>query len=279
MGGFRRAVRTWTRLALPERGCVLEPLHRISSVAEYASALRSLGASGLQRPFWFRGHRDDSYRLSASALRSTKLAGNEGVMLKRFMQDARSFLVDAPSNDWEWLFLAQHHNVPTRLLDWSENALVSLYFACETADTPLEGTTPPDGDVWVLLPTALNNAMNSWTGQHPEDLPMFGVDSTLEKYHPLPRTAIPGQEPRNPIAALASRSFTRIANQWGTFTITDQMTALEDNPAADSFLRRLAVDSTAKADILDELRSLGIEERIIYPDLHRLGQRVKEIFQ
>lgn len=200
-------------------------------------------------------------------------------MLKRFMQDARTFLVDAPANDWEWLFLAQHHNVPTRLLDWTENALVALYFACEPVKAPLEGSPQPDGDVWVLLPTQLNKAMNSWSGQHPEDLPMFGVDSTLEKYHPLPKTPTPSQEPRNPIAALASRGFTRISNQWGTFTVTDQLIALEDHAYADSFLRRLSIDAATKADIIDELRSLGVEERIIYPDLHRLGQRVKEMFQ
>lgn len=53
---------------------------------------------------------------------------------------------------------------------------------------------------------------------------------------------------------------------------------MEDLPQADTFLRRFAIDGGSKVDILDEMRSLGIEERIIYPDLHRLGSRVKEMF-
>jgi hypothetical protein len=197
-------------------------------------------------------------------------------MLKRFMQDAQSFLVDAPTNKWEWLFLAQHHGVPTRLLDWSENALVALYFACEREESQLTGVPPSDGDVWVLMPAALNQASGTWTGQHAEDLPLFGVDESLEKYHPL--SLVSSQEPRNPVAALATRSFRRISHQWGTFTVTDQSVALEDQPGAERFLKRLAVSADAKLEILDELRSLGIEERVVYPDLHRLGARIKEVF-
>jgi len=48
-------------------------------------------------------------------------------------------------NDWERATIAQHYGVPTRLLDWSENPLVGLYFALDDRDSDDE-----DGVIWVF---------------------------------------------------------------------------------------------------------------------------------
>jgi len=34
-----------------------------------------------------------------------------------------------PQNSWEWYFIMQHSAAPTRLLDWTEGALIALDFA------------------------------------------------------------------------------------------------------------------------------------------------------
>ncbi len=54
---------------------------------------------------------------------------------------------------WEWYFLMQHYGAPTRLLDWTGNPLVALYFAI--VDQEVHGKNR-DAAVWVFDPWEWN---------------------------------------------------------------------------------------------------------------------------
>ncbi|MCM0148651.1 FRG domain-containing protein [Photobacterium galatheae] len=55
---------------------------------------------------------------------------SEVTALEEFKKHAIPHVTDKPQNDWEWLAIAQHHGLPTRLMDWTTNPLVAVYFAC-----------------------------------------------------------------------------------------------------------------------------------------------------
>lgn len=55
-------------------------------------------------------------------------------ILNRFKHRSIPFQQRPLNTDWEYLFFMQHFGVPTRLLDWSENSHVALYFAIAAAE-------------------------------------------------------------------------------------------------------------------------------------------------
>ena len=76
----------------------------------------------------FRGQRE-SWPLLPLVARDPGLVGAERQMLDEFKREAFPFLDRVEFSNWQWLALAQHCGVPTRMMDWTRNPLAALWFA------------------------------------------------------------------------------------------------------------------------------------------------------
>ncbi|UWQ96160.1 FRG domain-containing protein [Rhodobacteraceae bacterium M385] len=114
----------------------LEPLLKITRIDNFSDFHDAVGGVAAECKI-FRGVADvESHKLIPGVGRlSTIQRGNTGLrsyersILKQFKQSALPFLTTRPQTELEWLAIAQHHGLPTRLLDWSYNPMVALFFA------------------------------------------------------------------------------------------------------------------------------------------------------
>ena len=210
--------------------------------------------------FWFRGHADLTWTLTPSALRyQTAEDRNRALnLLADFKRYAEIKLPHAPSqNDQlKWVQLARHYGLPTRLLDWTQNAAIALYFACQNPRCRADA----DGAVLILNPKDLNRESDP----KPRVFDAHLDAPLIAKYLNLSGE----RNPRGPrtIAINPVWNSERITLQQGTFTLhgsTEFTLTGEHVPS----LICLRVARENKERLLYELERAGINEMSIFPEL------------
>lgn len=190
--------------------------------------------------FKYRGQSNKAWELIPKCGRPGNNINDE-VMFKQWKRRAIHYLDKRNYSEWELLSIAQHNGLATRLLDWSQNPLIGLFFACcENYEF--------DGALFIIKSNA--NTINEEVEKNP-----FKINSAIKIYQP-------------------STSTNRIANQLGYFTIhsdpTDPMTKKKYEP----FLEKYIIPSELKEEIIFMLNQFGVNYLSIYPDLEGLARHL-----
>jgi hypothetical protein len=222
-------------------------------------------------PFSYRGIRNKDYRLKTSYDRiGTSYKDNEFHILRNFKKYAYPF-AQKFSNEWEWMALAQHHGLGTRLLDWSFSPFIALHFAID-----VETDVDKDAAIWCV------NRTNSKSY-----LPGSLRDFLMKERGPLVFTCdqlATQVKDIEELDKLSEEQFIlfleppvldeRISNQYAHFSlmnnkpgdITDWLTK-----DAELFFR-IIIPSSMKWEIRDRLDQSNISERMLFPGLTGLSK-------
>jgi hypothetical protein len=244
--------------------------------------------SRFRSPFVFRGLSDSSYSLVTSLMR---LGGPYETLEKHILRNFRKYAESEsvlPSSFWHLLAVAQHHGLPTRLLDWTYSPYVALHFA--TADY---SQFDKDGVIRVvnyqqaheLLPPTLRTPLSA------EGAQAFTVELLTSLFRKETNAAAPHDSSFQDVIqslhqfdALAHEGEfilffeppsidQRIVNQYALFSIMSNPNRKIDDWLAGhpGLFRRIILPAAHKWEFRDKLDQCNITERVLFPGLDGLS--------
>lgn len=292
---------------------------KIKSVSEFIEAIIKNGQTrnhDAPQDLWFRGEGSvnlktplvpSSYRTTAESFNNKiddfysppKIKHLENNLQAEFIRRAQRYFStkSIENSQWNSYFLMQHYKINTRLLDWTENAMLSLFFAISD-----KTFYEDDSIVWILKPFVLNDFTIKAITKSKKSCMIIppGVDSDGQhelimgdgsiRISELTRRYVQmdfvneiedDQIMYYPLAIYPTYLDERMAAQRTCFTIFgNKINGLLSNNLYSKFLSSVIIEGGAtKTKILKELRLLGIDFESIFPDLDGIGLSIKSMFE
>lgn len=253
---------------------------RISTLEELAPLLYDQpyneDISRYRSTYVYRGMPDTSFKMATTLKRNCKHLQKElePAILNNF---ARYAVMEDPSvtqSVWREMIVGQHHGLPTRLLDWTHSAIVSLHFA--TAEPNLEDMDAHDCMIWridmkeihSLLPDKYRAVMRKYNKTDVFSTDMLSeVTTSIAEYDA-------DMNGRAMVVIEPPSTDPRIVNQYSFFSVIptdmDDIEGFLDTYTENTV--KYVIDKNLRWQVRDVLDQLNMSERIMFPDLDGLSK-------
>ncbi len=177
-----------------------------------------------------------------------------------FTREALPYLSIVPVTDGQWLAVAQHNRLPTRLLDWSTSPLVALWFAV-SEQAPVARKEEP-AIVWAYCYRPKEDVATPSILAHP-----FSIG---KPYVYFPEHLFPYIQAQSGVFTVHHREAPKGEAPEGEFVPFERTT-----PGARRNLTRIEIQADSVEGIRYQLLRLGIHQSILFPGLYGLVERIK----
>jgi hypothetical protein len=232
----------------------------IRTLADYIDFVDNFETLAGQDIILCRGHRCAEWSLSPTLARvqvrgpRVDLLHLERQLVREFRQQSLPYVGRPREREWDLLALAQHHGLPTRLLDWTSNPLAALWFAVREEPLQPKDGAAVGGAVYFIAPDEDADLTS-------DDADLFDLKET--KFFRPPHLNV------------------RIVAQQGWFSAhaydetTRQFEVLDVLERYEPRVQVVSIPAEMFADLRSGLDRLAINHATMFPDLDGLSQHLK----